>query len=123
LFCLFVCFFFFPRLNRHRLLSLSSHGDAPGPLQSLWPSTGLLRDPCARFFINFAHCNLIIIPKHTSIPKTTHLQVVTTPQQSCTLILFLAYNFKNKQKHLTSITTKVCMTKVTQTPPASKKII
>ena len=30
-------------------------------------------------FVNFAHFHIILIPKHTSIPKTTRLRGVTTP--------------------------------------------
>jgi len=36
-------------------------------------------------FVNFARFNIILIPKHTSIPKATGLQGATTPFQVCTL--------------------------------------
>jgi len=35
--------------------------------------------------VNFAHFNIILIPKHTSIPKATRLRGVTTPLQACAL--------------------------------------
>jgi len=35
--------------------------------------------------VNFARFNIILIPKHTSIPKATGLQGATTPLQVCAL--------------------------------------
>ena len=38
-----------------------------------------------RPWVNFAHCNLIMIPKHTSVPKATNLQVATPPHWASAL--------------------------------------
>jgi len=35
--------------------------------------------------VNFAYFNIILIPKHTSIPKATCLQGATTPLRVCAL--------------------------------------
>jgi len=35
--------------------------------------------------VNFAQFNIILVPKHTSIPKATRLQGATTPLRACAL--------------------------------------
>ena len=35
--------------------------------------------------VDFAHFNIILIPKHTSMPKATHLRGATTPLRVCAL--------------------------------------
>jgi len=64
------------------------HDDKAGrdsPLELVSSSSGPLSQqvfeilPKCYPFMNFAHFNIILIPKHTSIPKATHLLGATTP--------------------------------------------
>jgi len=48
-------------------------------------------------FVNFARFNVLLIPKHTSIPKATHLRGVTIPLRVCALD-FLNYTFKHEAR-------------------------
>jgi len=56
-----------------------------GPLELISSSSGPLSQqvfetlPKCYPLVNFARFNIILIPKHTSIPKATHFQGATTP--------------------------------------------
>jgi len=62
-----------------------------GSLEQISSSSGLLSQqvfetlPKCYPLVNFAWFNIILIPKHTSIPKATHLQGATTPLRVCAL--------------------------------------
>jgi len=62
-----------------------------GPLELISSSSGPLNQqvfktlPKSYPLVNFAHFNIILIPKHTSIPKATRLQGATTPLRVCAL--------------------------------------
>jgi len=62
-----------------------------GPLELISSSSGPLSQqvfetlPKCYPLVNFAHFNIILIPKHTSTPKATSLQGKTTPLQVCSL--------------------------------------
>jgi len=62
-----------------------------GPLELISSSSGPLSQqvfetlPKCYPLVNFAHFNIILIPKHTSIPKATRLRGATTLLRVCTL--------------------------------------
>jgi len=62
-----------------------------GPLELISSSSGPLSQqvfetlPKCYPLVNFACFNIILIPKHTSIPKATCLRGATTPLQVCAL--------------------------------------
>jgi len=62
-----------------------------GPLELISSSSGPLSQqvfetlPKCYPLVNFACFNIILIPKHISIPKATRLRGVTTPLQVCAL--------------------------------------
>jgi len=61
------------------------------PLEVISCSSGPLSQqvfetlPKCYSFVNFARFNIILIPKHNSFPKATHLQGATTPLWVCIL--------------------------------------
>jgi len=62
-----------------------------GPLELISSSSGPLSQqvfktlPKCSPLMNFAHFNIILIPKHTSIPKAPRLRGATTPLRVCAL--------------------------------------
>jgi len=62
-----------------------------GPLELRSISSGPLSQqvfetlPKCYPLVNFAHFNIILIPKHISIPKATRLRGATTPLRVCAL--------------------------------------
>jgi len=61
------------------------------PLELISSSSGLLSQqvfetlPKCYLLLNFARFNIILIPKHTSIPKAPRLRGATTPLRACAL--------------------------------------
>jgi len=62
-----------------------------GSLELIRSSSGLLSQqvfetlPKCYSLMNFAHFNIILMQKHTSIPKATRLRGATTPLRVCAL--------------------------------------
>jgi len=83
-----------------------------GPLQLISSSSDRLSQqvfetlPKCYPLMNFAHFNIILIPKHTSIPKGTHLRGATTLLRVCTLDFLLAISLNVKGENFTPIVIK-----------------
>jgi len=84
-----------------------------GPLELISSSSGPLRQqvfetlPKCYPLVNFAHFNIILIPKHISIPKATRLRSATIPLRVCTLDFLLTIPLNVKRENFTPIVSYV----------------